>query len=488
MAARCSWWGITCGHVRDDGKKQTWVVGNAPLDWSCDTNWVCKPPAPPPANELTDMTTDKSTLTYKPDMVPEECTGDAWAGKACQTVCANPLNAHSCRIGYLNYCGTGSRWKPPAYGGDETCWTYGRLTQPDEIHRRFKETCSKTIDDPMCYGPDSFVCSTNRNDGEELKPGHRYGWCMETAQRLCEADGFKHKRCSCLVPLTKSEQMAITRIGVPADRYCIATELGGLDLHLTCRNEGIQPLPGTVCPNVCINYNAAVNDSLATQENVTVICDPNGGSPPQTISVPGSRQSVADWDKWWGKREWVVFGRDTAIPLSKVIDQFLISVGNSSFPSELYSVRNTLVKEFASKTDAFAQASKGIDARLALLTMPKAGASATDWLAWLDINVGKFSDATTPSITDVITSSVSVIRFATPEQRMHYEAIAQSVESIPARNVIRRALGELDKIILPPPVENVESVQQTIALTSHTAGVAAAVIVIAIVLYIATVM
>lgn len=301
-----------------------------------------------------------------------------------------------------------------------------------DSQRRAECSDPKALDDPTCFGPSSTTC-------HPTDLSKRYEWCTTTIQHLCKLNDYKHDSCSCIAPFSDLQVHALAEFGVPAARYCVSVENSD-DLHDKCKSGGYQITPVTRCPTSCINANLATDNGWAADKNVLVLCGSSDAS--IVVTVPGTKQPMSEWSSWWSAKKWQPFASGSAsIDLMTIVKQFLRAVANCESAVDLYAIRPVVEGEIAG--DEARIALEGIDARIAGMMMPAAGANAAVWIEWLNNNSGIFNDTTNPSITNVVKAASRVVPIATKEEVEQFRSIANQLESIPARAILNTAIAGL---------------------------------------------
>lgn len=325
-----------------------------------------------------------------------------------------------------------------------------RSAAEQELERKTRCSSATALSDPTCFGTSSTIC--NPTD-----PTKRYEWCTATIQKLCADDGYRSNACACIAPFEAFQTRALAEFGVPADRFCVSTDNSDT-LHEKCKAGAYQITPTRSCPNSCINVNLGTDGGWARQENITVVCDPKGMGP-RIISVPGTDQSMEVWSRWWSAKNWQPFASGTAsIDLMNIVRQFLRAVANSQSAADLYAIRPVVANEIAG--EELRVALEGIDARISAMSMPRSDASVAEWVTWLEKDVTKFSDTTTPTITNVATAAARMVQFATAAQIEQLRGIFLRVESLPARTTIARAIAGLPPEPTPAQTDQTETTRQ----------------------------
>lgn len=178
----------------------------------------------------------------------------------CQDFCkAYPTDA-VCRQGYIDQCGGVSRLintiNFDVGSGSDPCWQYILNTKDangffeDDMKKRCNTAAG--LEDPTCFGPQSYVCSTDTVGSTPLQQGYRYPWCDSVITTQCAPPpgygGSMPDVCSCVAPFTDAQTRALSSVGISLNRRCIDV---GDGMEQKCRQSGYDLHPNETCPNVC---------------------------------------------------------------------------------------------------------------------------------------------------------------------------------------------------------------------------------------------
>lgn len=211
------------------------------------------------------------------------------------TYFAGRRNEAACKGGYDKFCTVGNRWAPPENHGDARCWEFAK-EKLYSVSALARARCSVpgSLSDPFCFGPDSYVCSTDSNANKEFQRGNRYPWCNEVFTQLCQADGYGHKMCSCEKPFSTAEQQSLAAIGAAdRSRYCVTTGVNP-QANLDCRTGGYRLNPNESCQSICTINTAGLHFATVDMSNVTLMCA--DGS---TLTLPPKFSTLDEMITWW---------------------------------------------------------------------------------------------------------------------------------------------------------------------------------------------
>lgn len=380
------------------------------------------------------------------------CNGGQWQSDFCQQYCQRSPYAPGCQDGHNNNCS----WIQPGQG---LCWNYTAATH--DVYGRFngqmQARCTQpgTLTDPLCFGPQSYVCST-KTAGQPFTQGNRYGWCEATVASQCAANNYQLDICACEIPFTEAEGLGLSALGIAENRDCIdtATQPGS---EQRCRASGYILNPTEPCQNICAIIQNAANYATATMNNVTVYCDANGNA--MTINMPGSTDSIATWVAWMPTHA-PNFSPQTVPRMSDILINLLNVINRSTSTTDLASLRSVCSTSITNDPASRTAALNAIDFRISLVTLPQATDSVDMWVGWLPSNGAQFTKTTSPSDADIGNMIIKSI-LASPTATQFAALRTAVVKGFPNPDIQTLVLGAINLqaaiLSMPKPTDALDA-------------------------------